>query len=192
MGSAGLPQARDAPRSRPATPAPPRDIRVALLKPSAIAKQTGDRSRFSPAKPGPREEIAAPPNLWIGTSIANSWTDAGAPRRHNAGARRHVDLRQPLRSRAPAQSDGMQLRAASQPGRTRRRAAAPMRADRERGQALPRGRRLSRDARRISKGRRAPRIPQIGWRVDRACRALPAFPPQDRDRGVRAGPRARE
>src|SRR5262245_5235524 len=72
----------------------------------------------------------------------------------------------------------MQLRAASQPGRTRRRAAAPMRTDRERRQALPRRRRLRRDARRISEGRRAPRIPQIGRRVDGARCALAVLPPK--------------
>ena len=66
---------------------------------------------------------------------------------------------------------------------------AAMRAGRERGQALRGRRRLRRDARDVSEGRGAPRVPQIGRRLDRARRALAVLPAQDRDRSVRAGRR---
>ena len=73
-----------------------------------------------------------------------------------------------------------------------RSCAAAMRAGRERRQAL-RGRgRLRGDARDVSAGRRAPRLPEIGRRLDRARRALAVLPAQDRDRSVRARRAARE
>ena len=62
----------------------------------------------------------------------------------------------------------------------------------ERRQALRGRRRLGGDARGVSAGRRAPRLPEIGRRLDRARGDLAVLPAQDRDRGVRARRRARE
>ena len=62
----------------------------------------------------------------------------------------------------------------------------------ERGEALRGRRRLGGDARDVSEGRRAPRVPEIGRRLDRARRALAILPAQDRDRGVRRSRRAGE
>ena len=63
---------------------------------------------------------------------------------------------------------------------------------RERGQTLRRRRRLRRDARDVSAGRRAARVPEIGRRRDGAGRDLAVLPAQDRDRSVRARRAARE
>ena len=63
-------------------------------------------------------------------------------------------------------------------------AGAALRAGRERGETL-RGRgRLRRGAGDVSQGRRAPRLPEIGRRVDRAGRDLAILPDQGGDRGV--------
>ena len=59
----------------------------------------------------------------------------------------------------------------------------------ERGQALRRRGRLGGDARDVPAGRRAPRVPEIGRRLDRARRDLAVLPARHRDRGVRAGRR---
>ena len=59
----------------------------------------------------------------------------------------------------------------------------------ERREALRGRRRLGGDAGDVSAGRRAPRLPEIGRRLDRARRDLAVLPARDRDRGVRAGRR---
>ena len=56
----------------------------------------------------------------------------------------------------------------------------------ERREDLRGRRRLRGDAGDVPAGRRAPRLPEIGRRLDRARRALAILPAQDRDRGVRA------
>ncbi len=45
---------------------------------------------------------------------------------------------------------------------------------------------------RVPAGRGAPRLPEVGRRLDRACRALAVLPARDRDRGVRPGRPDRE
>ena len=149
-----------------------------------------------PSACGLREfHFGAPQTQGLGLArpLLIRWRAAGAGRRPDDGARRHVQFRQPVRSRPPARASGMRLRGASQPGRARRRtAAASMRGGRERGPALPGRRRLGGHACGIPARCRAPRIPQVGRRVDRARRALPVLSAQDRDRGVRAGRRDRE
>ena len=56
----------------------------------------------------------------------------------------------------------------------------------KRRQALRGRRRLRRDARDVSAGRRAARVPEIGRRLDRAGGDVAVLPAQDRDRSVRA------
>ena len=96
---------------------------------------------------------------------------------------------------APADPLGLRLRPASQPGRARprrRSGSCNARAVESEEQALRRRRRLGGDARGVPAGRRAPRVPEVGRRLDRAGGDLAVLPAQDRDRGVRAGRRDRE
>ena len=88
-----------------------------------------------------------------------------------------------LRLKPAASAGGTRARRSMITRRATRSSAPPA----ERGEAL-RGRgRLGGDARRVPAGQDAPRLPQVGRRLDRACRPLAVLPAQDRDRGVRPG-----
>ena len=115
-----------------------------------------------------------------GTSIANLSSAGRLP-----GERRCDPS---FRSQPALAPLGMHLRPASWPGGARLRAAPiAMRAGRsERGEALRGRRRLGGDAKNLSQGRRAPRVPEKRRRLDRARGAVPVLTPQDRHGSVRA------